>query len=625
MNTYLKVLIVNVADGFYKVNRYKVGDYFGPVDLGLHLSRHFESLNIGTGLLAGSIFPGSNRLIFTGFSPCWSGFYVSTMGGAGLVFNDLGIDMLAIRGKAPTPSVLYLNRIHGEEIQLDIQPLDIMNIWKSGRGGVYSLTDHVYDMFGTQYTNDPRILVTGPAAVHTGYAAIASMPIKKGEISFVDTWAGRGGFGSKMFQEHGLGAIIYGGTYIDQDFRDRTVADQWFVDKYNKKLAAKDLEATAKYRFEENFNTGGTFGVNYATLGGRMISFNYRSIYWNEEKRLEVHDKYVRNHYLKQFNEETIATKKQTTCGEPCVAVCKKMRDEYKKDYEPYQTMGPLSGIFDQRAAEKLNHRADMYGFDAISAGGVVAWLMDCMADGLIKPSDLYLSDRLPKFDPDNFDVVNDSMHNAEIGCEILDSIVEGRSPIDLRAGARKLARRLSGKHSREILDRFVCVSFARNGWMVPNQYWTPGVLSPMSIMGKYFMHYGEEFMPPRELGRQDAIRFKKELILDNMGMCRFHRKWAEEMIPEVMESLFGMQKQYLQKISKAAARINARNSSVFWESERNIDFIYTFLKRKRDVDGEKHPELQKWIDEFEKDKNEAALSFWYEIHKGIQETLKDY
>ncbi|HPS56649.1 MAG TPA: aldehyde ferredoxin oxidoreductase N-terminal domain-containing protein [Spirochaetota bacterium] len=625
MNTYLKALIVNVADGFYKVNRYKVGDYFGPVDLGLHLSRHFDSLNIGTGLLAGSIFPGSNRLIVTGFSPAWSGFYVSTMGGAGLVFNDLGIDMLAIRGKAPTPSVLYLNRIHGEEIQIDIQPLDIMNIWKSGRGGIYSLTDHVYDMFETQYNNDPRILVTGPAAVYTGYAAIASMPIKKGEISRVDTWAGRGGFGSKMYQEHGLVAIIYGGTFIDQDFRDRTVADQWFVDKYNKKLAAKDLEATAKYRFEENFNTGGTFGVNYATLGGRMISFNYRSIYMTEEKRLEIHEKFVRNHYLKQFNEETIATKQQTTCGEPCVAVCKKMRGEFKKDYEPYQTMGPLSGIFDQRAAEMLNHRADMYGFDAISAGGVVAWLMDCMADGLLKPTDLGLTDRLPKFDPDNFDVVKDSMHNAEIGCEILDSIVEGRSPIDLRTGARKLARRLSGKHNKEIMDRFVCVSFARNGWMVPNQYWTPGVLSPMAIMGKYFMHYGEEFMPPRELGRQDAIRFKKELIIDNMGMCRFHRKWAEEMIPEVMESLFGMQEQYLYKISRAAARINSRNASMFWEGERNIDFIHTFLKRKRDVDGEKHPDLEKWLAEFEKDKKEAALSFWYEIHKGIQETLKDF
>ena len=62
---------------------------------------------------------------------------------------------------------------------------------------------------------------------------------------------------------------------------------------------------------------------------------------------------------------------------------------------------------------------------------------------------------------------------------------------------------------------------------MVPNQYWTPGALSPMVIMGKYYMHYGNEFIPPRELGRHNAKRFKQELILDNLGMCRFHRGWG--------------------------------------------------------------------------------------------------
>ena len=143
--------------------------------------------------------------------------------------------------------------------------------------------------------------------------------------------------------------------------------------------------------------------------------------------------------------------------------------------------------------------------------------------------------------------------------------------------------------------------------------------------MGKYFMYYGDDFIPPRELGRQDATRFKQELIIDNMGMCRFHRKWAEEMIPEVMDSLFGLKDEFLKKISRAAARINSRNSSTFWESERNFDYIYYFLKRKKEVDGIDDPELDRWIAAFEEDKHEAALSFWYEIHKGIQETLKDY
>ena len=39
MNIYLKTLIVDSGTGFYKINRYKVGDYFGPVDLGLHLAK----------------------------------------------------------------------------------------------------------------------------------------------------------------------------------------------------------------------------------------------------------------------------------------------------------------------------------------------------------------------------------------------------------------------------------------------------------------------------------------------------------------------------------------------------------------------------------------------------------
>jgi glyceraldehyde-3-phosphate dehydrogenase (ferredoxin) len=344
----------------------------------------------------------------------------------------------------------------------------------------------------------------------------------------------------------------------------------------------------------------------------------------SEDERLDIHDKFILKHYLKQFNDETIKPKKQKTCGEPCVAVCKKMYGKYKKDYEPYQVMGPLSGIFDQRAAEKLNHHADMYGFDAISVGGVISWLMECLFERYLTPKELGVK-QIPVFSPKGFNVTSDSEHNAEIGMALLDSIVEKRNIINLEEGARKFAYRLSKEKGKKILDPFVYAAYARKGWMVPNQYWTPGVLSPMPIMGKYYMYYGKDFLPPRELGRKNADRFQKELILDNLGMCRFHRGWAEEMIPEIMESLYGLKEKFLKKISITAGRINSRNSSVFWESERNIEFIYTFLKRKQTVEGNNDSELVKWVRRFEADKQEAALSFWYEIHKGIHESLKEY
>lgn len=624
MDTSLKVLMIEAGSSFYRINRYKLGDFWGPVDLGLHLAGKYNSLNIGVGLLAGSIFPGSNRLIVNGFSPCWGGFYISSMGGAGLIFDNLGINMFSVIGKAPSPSILYLNRDHGEEIEVKIEPVNLWKVWEMGRKGMYGMMEYAYEKFGLKYSNTPRVLATGPASATTDFGAIGSAPIKRNKISNVDTWAGRGGFGTKLLMEHNIAAVIYGGTYVDEDFRDRRVADEWFQDKYQKKMAAKDIEATTKYRFDPNFETGGTFGVNYATLGGRVIAFNYKSFSWSEDERLKMHKELITNHYLKQFNQETIATKQQFNCGEPCVAVCKKMNGQFKKDYEPYQALGPLSGIFDQRAAEKVNHHADMLGFDAISVGGVISWLMECLDRKLIDKDELGVSN-YPKFDHENFEVEKDSKLNAEIAIELLDAIINKRGIIDLSEGARKFGRRLSRNKGVNLLDYFVFNSFGRKGWMVPNQYWTPGVLSPMPIMGKYYMNYGNEFVPPRLLGHQNAIRMNKELILDNLGFCRFHRNWAEEMMPDVIEELFGLKEEFIDSIAITSSRINSRNASIFWESERNFDLIHSFLIRQKEVHGADGKEINYWLDYFGKDKKSAALDYWYEIHKGVHESLREF
>lgn len=622
--THLRVLMIDASNGYYRINRYPVGSFFGPVDLGIHLSYKHNSLNIGGGLLAGSIFPGSNRLIFSGISPSWHGFFISSMGGAALVFNNLGINLMSIIGKAEKPSILYLNRNHGEEVEVELYPTDPNSLWETGRGGIYGVMQHSLDQYSSRYEKDPRVLAVGPAALYTDIGAIASAPVKNGELTPVDCWAGRGGFGTKLLQQHGIIGIIYGGTWVDDDFRDRKVADEWFQDRYEKKMAAKDIEATTKYRYDPDFNTGGTFGVNYATLNERIIAFNYRTIFMTKEERLDLHQRFIVDHYLKQFNEETIATKQQKNCGEPCAAVCKKMHGHFKKDYEPYQTMGPLCGVFDQRAAELLNGKADTYGFDAISVGGVLAWLMECMVDNLISPEQLGV-DTVPKFSPEGFDVVTDSMHNARIGSVLIDEMVKPDGLINLKQGARKLARHLAREKGVGVMDRFVHIGFARQGWMVPNQYWTPGVLSPMAIMGKYYMVYGKDFIPPRELGRQNAGRMIMELMMDNLGFCRFHRAWAEEIMPDVMEELYGIKDKFIHNLKLTATRINSRNASIFWESERTVDFLYRFLRRKADEDNVRDQELDHWIKAFEEDKFEAALQFWFEIHKGIHESLREF
>ena len=44
MDTQLRVLLVDAETSFYRLDRYKLGDFFGPVDLGLYLAGKHNSL-----------------------------------------------------------------------------------------------------------------------------------------------------------------------------------------------------------------------------------------------------------------------------------------------------------------------------------------------------------------------------------------------------------------------------------------------------------------------------------------------------------------------------------------------------------------------------------------------------
>ncbi|HCT71218.1 MAG TPA: aldehyde ferredoxin oxidoreductase, partial [Bacteroidales bacterium] len=96
------------------------------------------------------------------------------------------------------------------------------------------------------------------------------------------------------------------------------------------------------------------------------------------------------------------------------------------------------------------------------------------------------------------------------------------------------------------------------------------------------------------------------------------------EMVPEIVESLYGLGEKFMESIRFTASRINGRNSSVFWETERNFGYIASFLRRKKE-EGLDSKEFNKWLDAFEVNPKEAALDFWYEIHKGVQESLREF
>ena len=426
----------------------------------------------------------------------------------------------------------------------------------------------LFDRYAGEYPSDRvRIFALGPAARVTREGAIGSNPVHRGALSAVVDWAGRGGLGSRLLQHHNLVGCVFGGSWDDPDLPHSAEIDGYFLKHYGQKAIKADLAMTQKYRYFPEFDTGGTFGVNMHDLGDRILSFNYRSIYASAAERSEQHRSFVLDHYLKQFNVETIQTKSFQHCGEPCAVACKKMKGSYKKDFEPYHALGPQVGVFDQRAAELLNDYVDAMGFDAIQTGGTLAWLMEVVSEGLIPPEDFGFppaSEMSFWFasSPETFDLVADSMRNAQYAMAVIEAILTDERSTLFRDGMRAAARALDQRYGTSTVDRTVYLAHGDEGYMAPNQYWVPGLGSPMPMMGKYYVYYGPEFLPPEELGRKNVERMTYELINDNGGICRFHRKWAELIAGEIIQTHYDITVDFKAHQFALAQAIHAREGA---------------------------------------------------------------
>jgi glyceraldehyde-3-phosphate dehydrogenase (ferredoxin) len=625
-------MTVHLNNGNWYIRLIEDSSILGPVDYGWRrFNLYPDSFTFGEGLLAGSSIPGSRRLVLCAWSPQWDGFYVSSIGGAAYTFHGLGVPYVALRGRADTPSVLLLNHKNGE-IHCRLEPVNVDPLWvgyadPQGErlSGFFALQQALFDRYAGEYQPDRvRILAVGPAARYTREGAIGSSPVRRGALTYVTDWAGRGGLGSRLLQYHNLAAIIFGGEWEDPDLRDSAEIDAYFLEHFGKKTLQTDLALTEKYRYVPEFDTGGTFGVNMRALDERILSFNYTSIYASPESRQRQHQNFILDHYLAQFNEETIKPRKFQHCGEPCAVACKKMNDRYKKDYEPYHALGPQCGVFDQRAAEKLNDFIDSMGFDAIQAGGMLAWIMELVHARLISPEDFGFPPAGElRFDfadgPEQFDPVADSALNAEYAIQVASSLLFDPRCEIFRQGMRAAAQELDKTYGIDSLNRAVFIPHGESGYMAPNQYWVPGMLSPMPMMGKYFVYYDLLFLDPYALGRKNVERMTYELFNENSGICRFHRKWSELITDEILRAHYNLQINYKAHQFELARQIFERESpkAVFWQSERVADLIVGFLESWERV-GLKDPALREWLARFRADKNAAARLYWEEIRRGI-------
>ena len=68
-----------------------------------------------------------------------------------------------------------------------------------------------------QPPNCEELLIRAMEASFDGCQSIGSNQVCKGHISPIDDWAGRGGLGSRLLQDHRIAACVFGGDWEDPD------------------------------------------------------------------------------------------------------------------------------------------------------------------------------------------------------------------------------------------------------------------------------------------------------------------------------------------------------------------------------------------------------------------------
>ncbi|WP_456416811.1 aldehyde ferredoxin oxidoreductase C-terminal domain-containing protein [Methanocaldococcus sp.] len=578
-----------------------------PIEWGLYWHNKFETWkydvydekNVFCFGIGGLPIIGGHRLIFSFRSPLWDGFYFSSMGGAGYQFKNTGLNNVGIIGRCEKPSFLVIEN----EGQLKIDFIEVKEDLKT----VYEVSEYALDLYKDK---NMRSVVVGEAAKRTNMGGLFSQTVRNGKfVEGSEDWAARGGGGSVLYRAHNIiGIIFFGDGKEDKEKKEK--AKEIIENYYKKPMSKVVLEHTKKYRYNDETKTGGTFGNNWLLYKEKVPIFNWRMPYISKEDRKKILEKILK-YYLEPFNKESIETKKWTNCGEPCPVLCKKYRNRNKVDYEPYAANGTLLGIFDLYEADKVTKTVDELGFDAIEIGNLIAWVFELLDVELLKEEELKI--KKPIFDYKKIiesceeDIKEISKHNAEQAVKFLHNLVREENEIYkiLSFGKRKASRILNEKYKdrvnkvgKKFNDFAAYIPFGNWGEIAPNLYWTPGFFIPMVIQGRYLTYYKPEFNEPEKLAELIVDSIKLELPIENLGICRFHRRWLKPILNELTKELLGIENivEDSLKLYRDICKYNKKlGYPVKIESERVRDLIIGLAKEYNN---------EEWSKKFEDDKN---------------------
>ena len=394
--------------------------YIGGIGLGMRLWLDHSKpevdpfspenpLILTTGPISGTIWPtGGNGHAFVSKSPQSYGVgEAKSHGSFGTELKRAGYDAVIFKGKAEKPVYVWID---DDSVQL----LDASHLMGKSPADT---EDTIREELGDYYI---RVAAIGPAGEKL--VRIACI------INDKTRAAGRTGMGAVMGSKN-LKAIAVRGTH------DVTVAKpeefMEYVKEFHERMKGP---ATQKYR---------TLGTPENVLVHNSLSCMPTRNYNNS--RFEGAEKVSGENLNERFVAKIIGC---SSCAMRCEHICVVPEGPYKgtmtrMEYEPLWAMGPYCGVDRLDAIIKGMDLCNYYGIDAISAGVIVGFAMDCYEKGILTEKD--------------FDGIDARFGNHEALVKIIEKMGKREGIGDILAegvktagekignGAEKLAQHIKG------------------------------------------------------------------------------------------------------------------------------------------------------------------------------------
>lgn len=336
------------------------GKYIGGKGLGIYLLDSLMKPGTGaldpenvlifvTGPFTGTTFPTSGRFVVVTKSPL-TGMYVDSHSG-GFIARELrmaGYDGIIVTGKASKPSYLWLNNGKAEIREAE-------DLWGK-------TVDDTVAAVRERTDPDARVAVIGPGGENL--VPISTITIDSDSDRTRAGVAGRGGTGAVMGSKN-LKAVAVRGT------GSISLADE---SSFREQVAEIIRGINANVSVHTRRIVGTSSLVESMSRTGILPTRNFQQGFFNPVYGLTSTNL---RHY----------TKRDVACSN-CPIMCGKVLEDegqpVKVEYESIALLGSNDGIGNMPQLAKAVRVCNQLGIDTISAGGAVAFAMECREKGIL-------------------------------------------------------------------------------------------------------------------------------------------------------------------------------------------------------------------------------------------------